>query len=135
MPQAPVHTDSLTVYKTRLEVVKTEDGDEIRQPLVEATAVIEQRGSHFLMGIAIWGTMTEPLFTVLSTMPAAVFAGVLFVVGVCASFTYHSDVADLVAVRLFREQRHPQEVLDLNSEKRFVDPTNPLNTVPRKIVW
>jgi hypothetical protein len=34
------------------------------------------------MGMAIWGTMTGPLLTVLRTMPAAVFAGVFFVVGV-----------------------------------------------------
>lgn len=82
VPQAPVHTDSLTIYETRLEVVETTDGDEIRKPVVEATAVVEQRVSHFLMGLAIWGTMTGPLLTVLSTMPAAVFAGVFFVVGV-----------------------------------------------------
>jgi hypothetical protein len=73
------------VYETHLKVVKTVDGDEIRHPEVEATAVVEQRVSHFLMGMAIWGTMTGPLLTVLSTMPAAVFAGVFFVVGV----SYH----------------------------------------------
>lgn len=82
VPQAPVHTDSLTVYETRLDIVETNDGDEIRKPVVEATTVVEQRVSHFLMGMAIWGTMTGPLLTVLSTMPAAVFAGVFFVVGV-----------------------------------------------------
>ena len=82
VPQAPVHTDSLTIYETRLEVVETTDGDEIRKPVVEATAVVEQRVSHFLMGLAIWGTMTGSLLTVLSTIPAAVFAGVFFVVGV-----------------------------------------------------
>lgn len=82
VPQAPVHTDSLTVYETRLEITKTEDGDEIRKPFVKATAVVEQRISHFLMGMAIWGTMTGPLLIVLHTMPAAVFAGVFFVVGV-----------------------------------------------------
>jgi hypothetical protein len=71
-----VHTDSLTVYETKLEVTKTEDGGEIRKPFIEATAVVEQRVSHFLMGMAIWGTMTGPLLTVLHTMPAAVFAGV-----------------------------------------------------------
>jgi hypothetical protein len=72
----------LTVYETRLEVVETTEGDEICKPVVEATAVVEQRVSHFLMGLAIWGTMVGPLLTVLSTMPAAVFAGVFFVVGV-----------------------------------------------------
>jgi hypothetical protein len=82
VPQAPVHTDSLTVYETRLQVTETTDGEEIRTPKVEATAVVEQRVSHFLMGMAIWGTMSGPLLIVLHTMPAAVFAGVFFVVGV-----------------------------------------------------
>jgi hypothetical protein len=84
VPQAPVHTDSLTNYETRLDVIKTRDHEisEIRKPLTEATAVVEQRVSHFLMGLALWGTMTGPLLVVLHTMPAAVFAGVFFVVGV-----------------------------------------------------
>lgn len=88
VPQAPVHTDSLTVYETRLEVIQTrEEGEnsEVRKPLVEATAVVEQRMSHFLMGLALIGTMTGPLLVVLHTMPAAVFGGVFFVVGVSSS--------------------------------------------------
>ncbi|KAL5390682.1 hypothetical protein DPSP01_001753 [Paraphaeosphaeria sporulosa] len=86
VPQAPVHTDSLTNYETRLDIIKTKDHDipEIRRPLVEATSVVEQRVSHFLMGLALWGTMSGPLLIVLHTMPAAVFAGVFFVVGVSA---------------------------------------------------
>lgn len=89
VPQAPVHTDSLTIYETRLEVLHTEeDGEhgEIHKPLVEATAVVEQRVSHFLMGLALIGTMTGPLLIVLHTMPAAVFGGVFFIVGVCFTF-------------------------------------------------
>ena len=91
VPQAPVHTDSLTNYETRLDVIKTKDHDitEIRKPLVEATAVVEQRVSHFLMGLALWGTMTGPLLIVLHTMPAAVFGGVFFVVGV-RSYSFSS---------------------------------------------
>jgi hypothetical protein len=82
VPQAPVHTDSLTIYETRLKIIETKDGGEIRKPEVEAVSVVEQRVSHFLMGMAIWGTMTGPLLTVLHIMPAAIFAGVFFVVGV-----------------------------------------------------
>lgn len=80
------------------------DGNEIRKPLVEATAVVEQRVSHFLMGMAIWGTMTGPLLTVLSTMPAAIFAGVFFVVGV-SEFSTQSlgSPTDHVTVGLHRE--------------------------------
>jgi hypothetical protein len=77
-----VHTDFLAVYETKLEITKTEEGGEIRKPYVVAFAVVEQRISHFLMGMAIWGTMTGPLLTVLHTMPAAVFTGVFFVFGV-----------------------------------------------------
>ena len=84
VPQAPVHTDSLTVYETRLQVIPTatDELEDIRRPEVVATYVVEQRVSHFLMGLALIGTMTGPLLTVLSTMPTAVFAGVFFVVGV-----------------------------------------------------
>lgn len=83
-PQAPVHTDSLTVYTTDLRIIHTEEGEgtEIRRPIVRAVAVVEQRVSHFVMGLAIIGTMTGPLLRVLHVMPAAVFAGVFFVVGV-----------------------------------------------------
>ncbi|OAA75805.1 Bicarbonate transporter, eukaryotic [Akanthomyces lecanii RCEF 1005] len=45
VPQAPVHTDSLTVYKTDLKIVSTSEGEdtEIRRPIVTAVAVVEQR--------------------------------------------------------------------------------------------
>ncbi|KAJ4337446.1 hypothetical protein N0V95_008336 [Ascochyta clinopodiicola] len=119
VPQAPVHTDSLTVYETRLEVVETKDGDEIRKPRVEATAVVEQRVSHFLMGMAIWGTMTGPLLTVLSTMPAAVFAGVFFVVG------WGSIESNGILAKFWY----------LNAEKRFIEPENPLNSISRRKIW
>lgn len=57
------------------------EGAEIRRPVTKATAVVEQRTSHFIMGLAIIGTMTGPLLIVLHTMPSAVSAGVFFVVG------------------------------------------------------
>ncbi|KAI9036993.1 anion exchange family protein [Aspergillus affinis] len=83
VPQAPVHTDSLTIYETMLALIPTSEGEgaELRRPITKATAVVEQRVSHFLMGLAIIGTMTGPLLIVLHTMPAAVFAGVFFIVG------------------------------------------------------
>ena len=73
----------MTIYKTELRIIPTEEGEgaEIRRPIVEATAVVEQRVSHFVMGLAIIGTMTGPLLVVLHTMPSAVFAGVFFIVG------------------------------------------------------
>ncbi|KAH9859746.1 hypothetical protein IAQ61_011527 [Plenodomus lingam] len=120
VPQAPVHTDSLTIYETRLSVTETVDGDEIRKPVVVATAVVEQRVSHFLMGMAIWGTMSGPLLTVLHTMPAAVFAGVFFVVG-WGSIESNGIVS---------------KAIYLLSERRFIQPSNPLSTIARrKIVF
>ncbi|KAL5115409.1 hypothetical protein ACEQ8H_006709 [Pleosporales sp. CAS-2024a] len=119
VPQAPVHTDSLTVYETKVEVIETKDGGEIRKPVVEATAVIEQRVSHFLMGMAIWGTMTGPLLTVVHMMPVSVFAGVFFVVG------WGSIESNGILKKL----------MYLMSEHRFLQPDNPLNTVPQKHIW
>lgn len=80
-----MHTDSLTEYKSELKIVKTEDGDEIREQQMIASNVVEQRISHFLMGLAILGTMTGPLLIVLHTIPRSLFAGVFFVVGVCST--------------------------------------------------
>lgn len=82
VPQAPVHTDSMTEYRTEVKIIKTVDGQEIRQPQVIADRVVEQRISHFLMGLAIIGTMTGPLLVVLNLIPRALFGGVFFVVGV-----------------------------------------------------
>ncbi|KAL2803423.1 HCO3 transporter family-domain-containing protein [Aspergillus granulosus] len=83
VPQAPVHTDSLTIYETDVHIIHATSSEDAspRRPIVKATAVVEQRMSHFLMGLAIIGTMTRPLLIVLHTMPAAVFAGVFFIVG------------------------------------------------------
>lgn len=86
VPQAPVHTDGLTVYSTGLTKLSAfdESGDEteLRHPDVVAEKVMEQRISHFLMCLALVGTMTGPLLTVLHTIPRGLFAGVFFVVGV-----------------------------------------------------
>ena len=66
-----------------MRVIPTSEGEgtEIRRPIVEATAVVEQRATHFLMGLGLIGTMTGPLLRALHTMPSALFAGVFFVVG------------------------------------------------------
>lgn len=121
VPQAPVHTDSLTVYETRLQVIPTatDELEDIRRPEVVATYVVEQRVSHFLMGLALIGTMTGPLLTVLSTMPTAVFAGVFFVVG-WGSIESNGIV---------------QKLIFLQSERRFIDRSEPLLRVPRRRTW
>ena len=76
----------MTVYKSELKIITTEDGEEIRKQEVVAVAVVEQRLSHFFMGLGIIGTMTGPLLVVLHTIPRSLFAGVFLVVGVSPLF-------------------------------------------------
>ncbi|KAG8672104.1 hypothetical protein FPOAC2_05471 [Fusarium poae] len=118
VPQAPVHTDSLTVYETEVKIIPTSEGEdsEIRRPVVRAAAVVEQRVSHFLMGLGLIGTMTGPLLVVLHTMPAAVFAGVFFVVG-------WGSIESNGILRKF---------IYLQSEERFVQCDEPLLRVRRR---
>ncbi|TKA51726.1 hypothetical protein B0A49_12674, partial [Cryomyces minteri] len=115
VPQAPVHTDSLTIYETTLKKLKTDDGEEgeIRRPHVEAVEVKEQRISHLLMCLALVGTMTGPLLVVLSTIPRALFAGVFFVVG----------WGSIESNDIVRKSGY------LISEARFVQPSEPLTRV------
>ena len=101
VPQAPVHTDSLTLYETDLQIIATDEGEgnEIRRPIVRASKVVEQRISHFLKGLGIVGTMTGPLLIVLHTMPRAIFAGVFFVVGVISPlYPLRSSFGDLTCI-------------------------------------
>ncbi|KAL4923485.1 anion exchange family protein [Aspergillus undulatus] len=126
VPQAPVHTDSLTIYETDLHIIRTLEGESstegssegasLRRPIVRATAVIEQRISHFLMGLAIIGTMTGPLLVVLHTMPSAVFSGVFFIVG------WGSIESNGIL----------QKFIFLLNEDRFIKRDEPLLLVPRR---
>merc|ERR1712093_500948 len=94
-------------------------GNEIRRPIVRATGVVEQRVSHFLMGLGIIGTMTGPLLIVLHTMPRAIFCGVFFVVG------WGSIESNGITKKL----------LFLMSERRFVQQAEPLLQVRRRKIW
>ncbi|UZP38299.1 hypothetical protein NXS19_006115 [Fusarium pseudograminearum] len=118
VPQAPVHTDSLTIYETDLKIIPISEGEdtEIRRPVVRAAAVVEQRVSHFLMGLGLVGTMTGPLLVVLHTMPSAVFAGVFFVVG------WGSIESNGIL----------QKFIYLQSEERFIQRDEPLLRVRRR---
>ena len=118
VPQAPVHTDSMTNYKSELKVIKTDDGHEIRQQELVAESVMEQRVSHFLMGLAIIGSMTGPILVVLNLIPRALFAGVFFVVG-WGGLEGNGIMA---------------KIIYLIREPRFVQPDEPLLQVPRKRV-
>lgn len=111
-----MHTDCMTNYKSVLKVIKTEDGGEIHQPEVIAESVVEQRVSHFLMGLAIIGTMTGPILIVLNLIPRALFAGVFFVVG-WGGLEGNGITA---------------KIIYLIREPRFVQPEEPLLQIPRK---
>ncbi|KAL8922324.1 MAG: hypothetical protein Q9172_003616 [Xanthocarpia lactea] len=114
VPQAPVHTDSLTVYKTNLKRLSSSEGEHV-EPDVIAERVIEQRVSHFIMGLALIGTMTGPLLVVLGIMPKSIFAGVFFVVG------WGSIESNDILKRL----------IWLAREQRFIQPDDPLLTIRR----
>ena len=115
-----MHTDSLTEYETDLVVIPTAEGEgaEIRRPIVRAVSVVEQRISHFLMGLLIVGTMTGPLLSVLGTMPIAVFGGVFFIVGWGA---IESNGILKKAIFLLREDRFiPRDEPLLTVQKRKI---------------
>ncbi len=114
VPQAPVHTDSLTVYKTNLKRLSSSEGDHV-EPEVIAESVVEQRVSHFVMGLGIIGTMTGPLLVVLQLMPRSIFAGVFFVVG------WGSIEGNDILQRLVWLVREP----------RFIQPNHPLLALRR----
>ena len=118
VPQAPVHTDCMTNYRSVLKVIKTDDGGDIYQQEVVAESVVEQRISHFLMGLAILGTMTGPLLTVLHLIPRALFAGVFFVVG-WGGLEGNGIMA---------------KIIYLLREPRFVQPDEPLLQIPKRKV-
>ena len=94
VPQAPYHTDSLAVY-TQEPITDEEQHGARRVSLtgnasllyithfahVRIARVVEQRLSHFVIGLLTIGAMTRPILVALGTMPRAVFAGVFLVVG------------------------------------------------------
>ncbi|KAJ8297285.1 putative transporter [Rhodotorula toruloides] len=102
VPQAPVHTEALSVTKmvpaqaelseggffegdvkrAHREADKEVERGAERKPLkVVRTRVVEQRISHFAMAMLTLGTMSRPLLVVLGLMSRAMFAGVFLVVG------------------------------------------------------
>jgi boron transporter len=124
VPQAPVHTDSLTTYTEHVNEIRTTksiaDSDTappvITEKVTTADAVAEQRVSHFLMALALVGTMTGPLLKVLHLMPRAIFSGVFFIVG------WGSVGGNDIVKR----------ILYLLQEPRFRQPYDPLNRVKKR---
>ncbi|EXJ71733.1 uncharacterized protein A1O5_05542 [Cladophialophora psammophila CBS 110553] len=122
VPQAPVHTDSVTYYEDTPYIIETGDESEpiiIRKETV-AQKVAEQRVSHFVMCLALFGTMTGPILTVLSLVPRAIMSGVFFTVGMGSILTN-----PILTHKLAFLLRDPT----------FQRPSDPLNSVPRRQIW
>ncbi|SGY31148.1 BQ5605_C002g01213 [Microbotryum silenes-dioicae] len=100
VPQAPVHTEALCAVKMVPEDTKLTEGgfydeeeeedgaiekrwEEKAPPKMKVVRIrlVEQRISHFAMGLLTLGTMTGPLLVTLSLMSRAMFAGIFIVVG------------------------------------------------------
>ncbi|CDS01192.1 related to BOR1-boron efflux transporter [Sporisorium scitamineum] len=127
VPQAPVHTETLSVYKQ----VEKPDVDKrvaretlskrkrkmrtVKQQHIVNVRVVENRLSHLIIGLLTLGTMTRPLLVVLGTMPRAVFAGIFILVG-WASIERNSIT--LCTLAIFRD-------------RRLAPPDEPLNTIRR----
>ena len=98
-------------------MIKTaEDEPDIYSQEIVAESVVEQRVSHFLMGLAIIGTMTGPILIVLHLIPRSLFAGVFFVVG-WGGLEGNGIMA---------------KIIYLIREPRFVQPDEPLMQIPKR---
>ncbi|EFQ27983.1 hypothetical protein CGRA01v4_03355 [Colletotrichum graminicola] len=82
IPQAPFHTESLTVKTSHAET--DEKGEFKGSHATKASHVVEQRVSNLAQGLLTLGTMTGPLLAVVHLIPHGVLAGLFFVMGVQA---------------------------------------------------
>lgn len=74
IPQAPLHTMSLCVTKTR----ENRDSTGFETYISE---VVEQRITNFGQGLLILGTMSHPLLIVLGLIPQGILAGLFWMMG------------------------------------------------------
>ncbi|GAA5867536.1 hypothetical protein JCM1840_002543 [Sporobolomyces johnsonii] len=99
VPQAPVHTEALCETRVVPEETEVSEGGFYEGDLKELkrersqgemrgggmkvvrTRLVEQRVSHFAMGLLTLGCMSRPLLVVLGLMSRAMFAGIFLVVG------------------------------------------------------
>lgn len=86
VPQAPVHTDSCAIlhypgadFNDEEFTAETDSGDLQTGPKI--SRILEQRWTHFGMGLLLFGMLTRPLLVALATVPRGVFAGVFITVG------------------------------------------------------
>lgn len=118
IPQAPFHTEALTVRRARPEL--DEKGQPTGTYVVEATHVVEQRLSNLAQGLLTLVTMSPPLLTVLHLVPHGVLAGLFFVMGVQAL------AGNGVTAKL----------LYLARDRGLTAPSHPLRALPRRrAIW
>ncbi|GAA5849109.1 hypothetical protein JCM9279_005793 [Rhodotorula babjevae] len=140
VPQAPVHTESLSETHLIPEETEVSEGGFFEGDVKEArehgerrieqgaertpmkvvrTRVVEQRVSHFAMGLLILGTMSRPLLVVLGLMSRAMFAGIFIVVG-WGSVEGNSIV---------------HKTLYLLRDRRMTPSTHPLYNISRRSIF
>ncbi|KXH64004.1 hypothetical protein CSAL01_13072 [Colletotrichum salicis] len=118
IPQAPFHTDSLTVSKSEPET--DEKGEFKGSYVVKASHVVEQRVSNLAQGLLTLGTMTGPLLVVLHLIPHGVLAGLFFVMGVQA----------------LEGNGITLKILFLLRDKNLTPPNHPLKQIRRRrAIW
>lgn len=89
VPQAPVHTDSCAIMQyprhatsdDSEQTVSSQSSQTTKQTGPVIVRILEQRWTHFGMGLLLFGMMTRPLLVALATVPRGVFAGVFLTVG------------------------------------------------------
>ncbi|KAH6686370.1 HCO3 transporter family-domain-containing protein [Plectosphaerella plurivora] len=116
IPQAPFHTEALTVKRAR---ATTDEKGEPSGHVVEASHVVEQRFSNLAQGLLTLGTMTGPLLTVLHLVPHGILAGLFFIMGVQAL-----EANGITAKLIF-----------LARDATLTVPGHPLRRISRRKVW
>jgi boron transporter len=89
IPQAPFHTASLCVVRTRADPDEKNKGKQVAY----VERVVEQRVTNLAQGLLILVTMSPPLLHVLGLIPQGVLAGLFFVMGVPAWKFYALSIA------------------------------------------
>ncbi|CCF37885.1 hypothetical protein CH063_09115 [Colletotrichum higginsianum] len=118
IPQAPFHTESLTVRKSQAEL--DDKGEFKGSYVIKASHVVEQRVSNLAQGLLTLGTMTGPLLVVLHLIPHGVLAGLFFVMGVQA----------------LEGNGITLKILFLLRDKRLTPPGHPLKQIRRRrAIW
>ncbi|KAK2037722.1 hypothetical protein LZ31DRAFT_162131 [Colletotrichum somersetense] len=117
IPQAPFHTESLTVKTSHAET--DEKGEFKGTHVTRASHVVEQRVSNLAQGLLTLGTMTGPLLAVVHLIPHGVLAGLFFVMGVQA---LEGNGITLKLLFLLRDAA-------------LTPPGHPLKRVRRRAVW